>query len=1348
MKNRIILALLLGCAVLLALSSACGEWPEATETYCPYGSGHQWGEWDPIRDATCTEPGQKIRYCTLCFYRQLGTIPALGHDWGSWSTLSEAGCEAEGERIHYCQRCGAQERETVPAKGHQWGKWVQDEPGTCVKEELLRRKCSVCGAYDWIFGEFGDHSWGEWQRLSEPTPFAPGLEERVCALCGASEEREIPYEGGFPSMHLEAVMDSPPASAYEPGQKVSYDLTLTNDGGVDLEWIRICVLNGDQDFIFIRTLSVGETVTVASDYTVSLYDAGKDAIDMWWMAEGYIIGTADDYMNNGKDVNTEPLIYSNEVTDQLPVKPAENSLNMKLYPMWKYDWQDEADWFEYDKDQNIVQVAVGWFTGHRMRVDVKDWIICYTVNGGPEQTISLGDVAYNMEMDIASVSSDLTFPNEPETYADGWLIVTAYATCVRADNGEEVTSGTVTVEIPQPQVELKPSLSFLRTVDANEGEGKRWEGAVIHFRDRLINDGNVELVIPWYAASEFIEDLSTAPNGWDTFDGVPAVILDPGQEWSFTFLHKVRSHEAAQGFVEYDCVYGSYWDNEGSLLTCSSNAQEGTVTLTAPAEEASPSLQLTMVPDLNGTTWDEGDEINLTYLIENTGNVQLEVREEYFSWYSDGDPYNMFTPITPIYLDPGETAPYAFSVIVSEKYSTPGTGYNEHDVYLTGFEPGGEAELCSSNTVSVRLNVREEPPVPPVTAGDIKVVKKVTSLPKELGGYQKGEKIIYSISVTNMGKTAIDGHLYDDHLGGWIEALPVLLPGETRTVEDLAYEVTDPDVDAGCVLNQAYVDWDDPASGTPQRAYSNLVRELTIDKDQRNAYLSVSKWVGNLPASGYFSVNDVIDFVIEVENCGDMPLYNVRVCDNQHWSGESGGLITTIPLLNPHAVETVHSYRTVTELDGLYVTDIAWASAQVMDALGYAWEVTAWSQPAVAPIGQKPDDVTVVKTETSHPLHDRYYEDEVIYYAITVFNNTDEVLYGIHVYDILEPTLPGEIAYRMQLDPHDSFTTPYFHKVSHQDCVDQWVVNQAIVEYANRRQEFFVKSNEVHSPTGFPVIPPVVPPVDPPKRAEGDCCRLTLETVGADQRVYRLSLCSEHAPCDAAPEPRQAWLDALDAEYQQVLTAGGAPARMAVMSDRLAFRQYLANEEILLRLLWPDQPERVEERIVSLIRSRCAELCYSLHCAPEDRPDSILTGPYDTEIGRLLRAGCGIGLTRLSGDAYEIQVTFCAGHAETEKALNSLAAGASGRRERAIAFRKAEVVWDNALDAQTAAFMAAARPEVRGFLPVWRNSVRAMMQERAAVYDLFYPGRPEVTAELTARDLEEAVVFLCGEAAR
>ena len=150
---------------------------------------HVFGEWETIREATCTEEGEKRAECATCNYVESESIPATGHDIGMWYTAKEPTCTEEGEKRGDCKNCDYFESGPLPTVNHEYGDWINLEGATCTEVGKCRRECKNCDAYE--VDSLPYHSYGEWQTITEPTCTEYGLMYRECTLCDAKEEREI-----------------------------------------------------------------------------------------------------------------------------------------------------------------------------------------------------------------------------------------------------------------------------------------------------------------------------------------------------------------------------------------------------------------------------------------------------------------------------------------------------------------------------------------------------------------------------------------------------------------------------------------------------------------------------------------------------------------------------------------------------------------------------------------------------------------------------------------------------------------------------------------------------------------------------------------------------------------------------------------------------------------------------------------------------------------------------------------------------------------------------------------------------------------------------------------------------
>ena len=77
-------------------------------------NGHDYG-YVPLKDATCTEPGQGIYICSCGDMLEADSIPALGHTWDEGTVLLAPTTASEGIMVYTCTRCGSVKQEPSPA---------------------------------------------------------------------------------------------------------------------------------------------------------------------------------------------------------------------------------------------------------------------------------------------------------------------------------------------------------------------------------------------------------------------------------------------------------------------------------------------------------------------------------------------------------------------------------------------------------------------------------------------------------------------------------------------------------------------------------------------------------------------------------------------------------------------------------------------------------------------------------------------------------------------------------------------------------------------------------------------------------------------------------------------------------------------------------------------------------------------------------------------------------------------------------------------------------------------------------------------------------------------------------
>ena len=168
------------------------------------------------KSATCTEPGSKPYYhCAGCGLDFLDAkdpdntkidlekwnpvIPAPGHDWGNWETVKEATEKEEGQEIRKCTRDESHtETRSIPKLEHvHKPELIAGKDATCTEPgSKPYYHCAGCGLYfldakdpdntkidlekwDPVIPASG-HEWGDWETVKQATEKEEGQEIRKC----------------------------------------------------------------------------------------------------------------------------------------------------------------------------------------------------------------------------------------------------------------------------------------------------------------------------------------------------------------------------------------------------------------------------------------------------------------------------------------------------------------------------------------------------------------------------------------------------------------------------------------------------------------------------------------------------------------------------------------------------------------------------------------------------------------------------------------------------------------------------------------------------------------------------------------------------------------------------------------------------------------------------------------------------------------------------------------------------------------------------------------------------------------------------------------------------------------
>ena len=563
--------------------------------------------------------------------------------------------------------------------------------------------------------------------------------------------------------------------------------------------------------------------------------------------------------------------------------------------------------------------------------------------------------------------------------------------------------------------------------------------------------------------------------------------------------------------------------------------------------------------------------------------------------------------------------------------------------------------------------------------------------------------------------------------------------------------------------------------------------------------LTVIKKVTSTPANGsYYVPGEIIFFAITVANSSDETLINLTFHDPLISDAPGATVPNFVPgaVVNFQAFWLVTdvdafasgvtniAYVTATDKDGNQVTEY---SNLVTVPCGFDFlDVTITPED---PFGIF-HSLTLVKKEESLPLNGEYYtEGEVIHYSITYVNDGELPLTDVEVWDNMD--INTVIAHAETLNPGESRTCYYQHTVTSEDVNAGGVLNLAQANYAVSGAEgtVGVNSNLVFSKTSFDgmhcvVLPPLFPddgedpeydpgigwfPSDDPI-IEGDTppfgtidtdalhggdgyCVRTITGRDNVSASYETTFCSVHSPIQSAalmmaqyavtPETQIQvaaynvilWRTEVQKLYEEIFAFSDPAAKMVVTAEYSRFLTEIANYEAMLKLMYPDQPALVAQKVAAMWENKCIVLCYDMHATATERKDSLLAVTPTTGAAA---ESCSCEVTaQANGTKTETQ-GYCSVHSFPFSMIDALLQG----NDTVESWTMVRQIWGVEL---TSAYnkVYTAMGDNKLLAMAEYNAFTQWMMAREAFLIALYPDNPEVVAQIMVKTIMDRVIELC-----
>ncbi|MFZ0091251.1 MAG: hypothetical protein WAL63_17210 [Solirubrobacteraceae bacterium] len=591
---------------------------------------------------------------------------------------------------------------------------------------------------------------------------------------------------------------------------------------------------------------------------------------------------------------------------------------------------------------------------------------------------------------LAPGKSELCAASHPYTVTQGDVDAgavsdSATATGVDTQGAQSEPSAASTVTVPAVAAAPAVSLAKSATVDPAADQTAVQVGDRISYAYKVTNVGNVTLV------SVAVSD----PAAGSVTCATPAAPgLAPGQSETCTAddPHPVTQVDIDGGGVT-DTATATGIDTRGTHSPSSSPA-----TVTVPGIPAAPAVTVQKFANAaNGDTSpiSQGEQIQYSFLVTNTGNVDLTALA-----VSDNTVGAVSCP-TP--AAPG-LAPGGVQTCTAT-YTATAQDARNNNITNTATATGTDAAGAKSPTSApATFTIPQGAAAPAVL-----IHKSATATPSsDQDGVVVGDHISYAYVVTNAGNVNLSSVAVSDVTAGHVTCPPLstagLSPGASVTcTEDVAYQVTQADVDSGSVTDVATATGTATVAGSSVTSPASPPASVTIPAAVSPA-VSIVKSGAVAPSADQHAVTpgDTIQYSYLVTNIGNTTLQSISVSDSN--AGRVTCPTPAPPGLAPGAVESCSAASpyvvSQADVDAGAVADTATASGT--DLLGTPSPAASGS--ATIPAEAADPELSLVKNGTVSPPADQgnVKVGDTIKYRYVVTNTGDVTL---TTFAVIDPTL-------------------------------------------------------------------------------------------------------------------------------------------------------------------------------------------------------------------------------------------------------------------------------------------------------------------------------------------------------
>lgn len=672
-----------------------------------------------------------------------------------------------------------------------------------------------------------------------------------------TDTETVPVEASAPALEVLKTVRSQTGST--AGDTVLFEVTVENTGNVTLTGVTLTdtLTRTDGGAIApaptpafesgdggqINALEVTETWVYTVTYVLTQADIDAGGISNSVLAEATAPdGTdVDDTSDNGTGSGSDPTVVS------IPPMPAIEAVKTITSSTIEVG-QTVTFEIAVENTGNVTLTSVGIASDTLTRAD------------GTVLTLAAGPTFAGADMGSASGTLQV---GETATYSASYVLVQAdidaggiantataqgtppfgsVVTDVSDDNGPG--SDPTVLDIPaSPVIDLVKSL-------ANGGPSFDTVGDVLGYEFEITNLGNVTLSAPYNVADPLITDAGGAVT-------CPTNDIAPGASIICTGSYSVTQDDLDNGQVDNTATA-----TVGAAAPVSDDES-------VPAQQ-NPELSLVKTPaSIDAADFIVGAVATYTFTTTNTGNVTIT------------DPVTISDPLIPaadITCDP--FPPSGLAPLAT--YECTGTyTINSDDVRISSVTNVATASAGPINSPTSTATIPNAGT--PALTIEKALINSLQPDGSNSGGLtfdEVGDQLEFEFTVTNSGQVSFANQIdvIDTFFASPIACFvpdpvsnPDLIPGET-TICTAIYSVTQDDLDAGQVLNEAY-------ARTEFGAIPTIVQSPPDSATSLAAADPMFSVVKTADRPSYAAVGETVTYGFTVTNTGNQTLSNVEVTD-------------------------------------------------------------------------------------------------------------------------------------------------------------------------------------------------------------------------------------------------------------------------------------------------------------------------------------------------------------------------------------------------------------------------------------------------------------------------------------